>query len=360
MKRTIFLNGRFLTQPITGVQRTAMELVRALDQLIDHHIIDRNLYQFNLIYSGTPINLISLKHIQLVKKGILKGNLWEQMELPFYTAGYLLISMCTVSCLLKRKQIVIVHDASFSVNPSYFSFVFRIWYKIAITWLGKIALHVITVSNFSKSELVKYLRFDEEKITIIYNAADHILRYSNPAEDFKTKINKLKPYCLAVSSLSANKNFGGLSRAIAKIDFKNYHMLVAGGISSTLQAATPDPSVTFLGYVTDQELKYLYLNASLFIFPSFYEGFGIPPLEAMIAGCPVASSSTSSLPEVLGDACAWFNPHDDAEMALAIHQLINDPVQLEKLKAAGYKQSAMYSWSNSALQLLELIKAFGN
>ena len=220
----------------------------------------------------------------------------------------------------------------FLVNPSYFSIVFRTWYKIAIPWLGKIAKKIITVSHFSKSELIKYAGFNTDKIAVIYNAADHILKYDHPEKDFQDKIDALKPYCLAVSSLSANKNFSGLSRAIANIDFKSYHMLIAGGISSTLQAATPDPSITYLGYVSNEELKYLYLNASLFIFPSFYEGFGIPPLEAMIAGCPVLSSNTSSLPEVLGNACAFVNPDDDAEIASAIHLLINDPVRLERLK----------------------------
>jgi glycosyltransferase involved in cell wall biosynthesis len=360
MKKRIFLNGRFLTQPITGVQRTAIELVQALDQLIDQRIIDRDNYRFNLIYSGIPVNAIQLKHIKIVKRGIFKGNLWEQLELPFYTAGNLLISMCTVAPLLKRKQFVIVHDASFIVNPTFFPLIFRTWYKVAISLLGKTARKIITVSDFSKSELIKHLKINEAKITVIYNAADHILKYDDPGDDFKSKTECYKPYCLAVSSLSANKNFNGLSRAIAKIDFKGYHMLIAGGISTTLQAATPDPLVTYLGYVSNEELKYLYLNASLFVFPSFYEGFGIPPLEAMIAGCPVLSSNTSSMPEVLDNACAWFNPHDDVEMASAIHQLINSPERLEQLKAAGYKQSAKYSWNKSAIQLFELIQTVDN
>jgi hypothetical protein len=108
-KKQVFLNGRFLTQPITGVQRCAYEIVTALDNLINEEELYKDNYEFKLIYSGDIINPIPLKNIQVLKRGLLKGNLWEQLELPFYTMGKLLVSMCTISCLLKRKQIVFVH-----------------------------------------------------------------------------------------------------------------------------------------------------------------------------------------------------------------------------------------------------------
>src|ERR1700761_7749404 len=111
----IFLNGRFLTQPITGVQRTAYEMVLAIDKLLNDASILTADFRFTLIYSGQIINPIELRHIKLLNKGFLSGNAWEQVELPFYTAGHLLISMCTISCLFKMKQIVFVHDASFIV-----------------------------------------------------------------------------------------------------------------------------------------------------------------------------------------------------------------------------------------------------
>jgi glycosyltransferase involved in cell wall biosynthesis len=357
MRKTIFLNGRFLTQPITGVQRTAYELVKALDNLIEQNTIDRGNYSFQLIYSGTLINPIELKNIKLVKKGYLKGNLWEQLELPLYTFGHLLISMCTVSALFKRKQIVVVHDVSTLVNPSFFPLVLRLWYGIAIPALGKIAKHIVTVSNFSKNELVKHAGVKSEKITVIYNAPGHILNYEEPDALFKQKILRLKPYCLAVSSLGANKNFKGLSEAIGKIDFGKHNMLVAGGSVSTLQHAAPENAViTYLGYVSDEQLKFLYANAALFIFPSFYEGFGIPPLEAMISGCPVLSSNTSAMPEVLGDAAAYCNPADAEDMALKIDALINNSDALTELKAKGYQQAARYSWEDSAKMLFRLLK----
>jgi glycosyltransferase involved in cell wall biosynthesis len=357
-KKKIFLNGRFLTRPLAGVQRTAFELILALDNLIEQRVVDSGSYAFILIYSGTIINPIELKHIKLQKKGWLTGNLWEQLELPVYTIGNLLISMSSIAPLLKRKQILIVHDASFFVNPEFFSKGFRTWYKFAIPFIARFSRLIITVSDFSKRELVKHGKLREDKITVLYNAADHILRFEEPSSSFKVKIEALKPYCLAVSSLGANKNFAGLSKAINSIDFSNYNMVIAGGQVSTLKYAAGDESVTYLGYVSNAELKYLYGNASLFVFPSFYEGFGIPPLEAMIMGCPVAASNTSSIPEVLGDACAYFSPADPNDIADKIYTLINDKGKLNDLREKGYKQAAKYNWAKSAKQLFECITKY--
>ena len=222
--------------------------------------------------------------------------------------------------------------------------------------MGKIARRIVTVSSFSRNELIKYAHIQPAKIDVIPNSPEHILRAGDPDDAFAEKINALKPYCLAVSNLAANKNFRRLSEAISKIDFKNYKMLIAGGTMNTLHPVAPDDTANYLGYVTDAELKYLYAHASLFIFPSIYEGFGIPPpLEAMTLGCAVAASHTSSIPEVLGPACAYFNPLDINDMAGQINQLINSPHELERLKALGYEQVKKYSWHKSALQLVNLI-----
>jgi glycosyltransferase involved in cell wall biosynthesis len=358
-KKKIYLNGRFLTVQVTGVQRVAYELIKALDELIDKNEISPD-YNFILIYSGTIVNQIDLKHIRLLKKGFLTGNLWEQLELPFYTVGSLLVSLCTISTIFKLKQLVMVHDASFLVNPQYFSKAFIIWYKFAIPLLGKISRQILTVSNFSKSELVFSGKFRPEKISVIPNAADHIFDNPKPALEFKEKIDRQKPYCLAVSSLGENKNFQGLSLALDKIDFSKYKMLVAGGVNRTLSFAASDTMITYLGYVSDAELKYLYSNASLFIFPSFYEGFGIPPLEAMTLGCPVIASNTSSLPEVLGDACVYFDPFDPADMAEKISALLSDDEQRDLLRTKGADRAASYSWCDSATKLYELIRSFAD
>ncbi|WP_129715966.1 glycosyltransferase family 1 protein [Pedobacter sp. SYP-B3415] len=357
VKERIYINGRFLTRPITGVERTAYELIRALDQIIDKQQVPDS-YEYVVIYSGEIVNPITLKHIKLLKKGVLKGNAWEQFELPVYTAGRLLVSLCTISTLFKRRQLLMVHDASFAANPQFFPKALRKWYNFAIPILGKKVCRLITVSQFSKAELCKYFGFKPYNIDIIYNSAEHILRFGRPGEAFKKRINSLKPYVLAVSSLSANKNFRGLSEAIKQVDFKNYRMLIAGGAMKTLQQTTLDPAVVQLGYVCDAELRYLYSQAALFVFPSFYEGFGIPPLEAMVSGCPVLASGTSSMPEVLGDACEFFDPDKTGTLALKLSALLNDGHRLEALKLKGQERASLYNWNTSAIKLYRLIEQY--
>jgi glycosyltransferase involved in cell wall biosynthesis len=355
MQRKIYINGRFLTVPLNGIRRTAYELTRALDRLIDEDDDISNRYKFFIIYSGEIETPIKLKHIEVLKRGVLKGTLWEQIELPIYSFGGLLVSMCTISTLFKRSQVIIVHDASIFVNPQYFSFTFRMWYRLAVPILGKLARHIITVSDFSKKELVKYGDFNEEKTTVIYNAAEHIKDFDQPDNLFIAKIGRYKPYCLAVGSLAVNKNFQGLSKAIKEIKILNHQILIAGSKLSVLESDHQADNLNYLGYVTNAELKYLYSNASLFIFPSFYEGFGIPPLEAMSLGCPVIASNTAAIPEILGDACVYFDPHDPVDMAVKIELLLNDQSKLNELKKTGYVQSRLFSWTNSARRLFKII-----
>lgn len=356
-KKEIMINGRFLTGPLTGVQRVALEIVKALDELLTSGLIDSTQYSFTLLYNGEITQPIILKHIQIIKQGMLTGNLWEQLELPLYSYGKLLINLCSIAPLFKCRQIVFVHDVSFLVNKHFFSKSFRLWYSAAIPIIGKLCRGMVTVSDFSKNELIKYAGVSTDKITVIYNAAEHILNAGAPDGEFLSKIHSLKPYCLAVSSLGANKNFNGLNAALKKIDFGNYQMLIAGGGLKVLQHSVAETgAATYLGYVSDDELHYLYSNAALFVFPSFYEGFGIPPLEAMILGCPVIASQTSAMPEVLGTAAAYFNPFDTDDMGVKINKLLHEPDELEQLKSKGYKRAALYNWHQSATQLFHLIK----
>lgn len=354
MKR-ITINGRFLTVPLSGVQRTAYELTLTLDSLIGQGKIDTSNVSFNIVYSGNILNPIELKHISLKKRGVLKGNLWEQLELPIISAGTMLLSMCSISTLFKRRQVVIIHDASTFVNKQFFSRGFSRWYDFALPMLAKLSRKVVTVSEFSKTELLRYLNVKADKITVIYNASSHIHRFGQPEQEFVDKMESLKPYCLAVSNLAENKNFRRLSEAISQTDFKGYNMVIGGGSASALKGVPPDDRAIYLGYVSNEELRYLYKNASLFIFPSIYEGFGIPPLEAMEMGCPVIASNTSSIPEVLGKACHYFNPTDAGNMAAQIYNLLTNEKELATLKQLGPEKARSYSWEHSALQLTNLL-----
>jgi glycosyltransferase involved in cell wall biosynthesis len=267
--------------------------------------------------------------------------------------------MAYISCLLKKKQIIIMHDAGTFSHPYFFKTVFRTWYKFAISVLARFSLHIITVSEFSKKALVKHTGIKECKITVIKNSPEHIKRYGEPDIAFKRKVEELIPFFLGVSSVHPHKNFEILSKAIISANLGEYRVVIAGGsYGKSFDKVILDDSIVRLGYVSNEELKHLYSRASLFIFPSLFEGFGIPPLEAMTVGCPVLSSYSTAMPEVLGDACEYFNPKDEKELVIKLEMLINNKARLQELQRKGYERVPLYSWQNSAEALLKLVKEF--
>jgi glycosyltransferase involved in cell wall biosynthesis len=358
--KVIYLNGRFLTQSLTGVQRHALELVKGIDRLIDSGEIDLNEFHFILIHPKGIKYKPNLKHIIILEKGILTGNLWEQIELPIYTFNKPLLSMCMVSSIFKFKQIVIVQDASCFVNKTFFTKLFRYWYILNITLLGKTSKHIITISEFSKNELVKYAGMKANKITVTYLSSNHMNIIEEANSDFKNKIKSYIPYVLGVSSMSPNKNFKGLVESISILENKGikYKVIVAGGANPKVFNKSIDfgDSIQYLGYVTDEELRTLYENASLFVYPSFYEGFGIPPLEAMYFNCPVVVSDTSAMPEVCKDSAVYCDPNNSADIAQKIDKLMNNKHLLNNLRIKGQHQVLEFSWYKCSKQTFDVIK----
>ena len=199
----IIINGRFLTQKITGVQRVAHELVREIDGLLLNE-------ELNVIILA-PKNLIFenlYKNIKIKKVGFLTGVLWEQLELPFYSLlekGTLLNIGSTAPII--DTGIVDIHDISFKVNPQFFSKKFSLYYKILIWILVRTSKKILTVSEFSKDEIVKYYHVNPEKIKVVYNSWEHILNFKEDFNILKKFNLKSKSFYLGVSSVAPNKNF---------------------------------------------------------------------------------------------------------------------------------------------------------
>nr|WP_281363499.1 glycosyltransferase family 1 protein [Paenibacillus lemnae] len=166
-----------------------------------------------------------------------------------------------------------------------------------------------------------------------------------------------KPFVLAVSSMSPNKNFGSIVKAIQHLNRTDVDFVIAGGTNPKLfkeQGELPE-SVKYLGYVEDGELRSLYEHAACFVFPSFYEGFGFPPLEAMTCGCPVVASRTASIPEVCGDAAMYCDPHDWMDIARCMEQVIDDPALQIRMRTEGLEQASRFSWEKCARDTLMAI-----
>lgn len=337
--KKIVINGRFLSQQITGVQRVAHELVRELDNLIKEEKIE--------VVVLAPKNIIFenlYKNIKIKKIGFLKGHLWEQLELPFYALkeGGILLNLCNTTPIINTGM-VDIHDISFKVNPQFFSKKFSWYYRVLIWVLVRTSKKILTVSEFSKQEIMKYYKVSEEKIEVIYNSWEHILRIN---EDFSIlqKFNlEKKSFYLAVSSVAPNKNFKYIIELAKLYPEKQFVIVGKKNIKVFGELGVEDlRNLTWCGYVTDEELKALYMTCKAFIYPSFYEGFGLPPLEAMGCGCEeIYVSNTSCLPEIFGESVTYLNPYK-------IEKILKNNLSLNN------KVLDDYSWQFSAKKLLKL------
>ncbi len=291
---SIYVNARFLTQRITGVQRYAIEISRELKMLSPD------------IKFVAPRNIILddvAEELNIVVHGKMSGHLWEQWELPRFLkkrGDPLLINLGNTSPLHYKNKIVVIHDVAFMRNRQWFSKKFYFYYKFIVARAAREALKIITVSEFSKREICELLNISADKIEIVYGAAP------NESGDGDGKaICRSGRYILAVSSLDPRKNFGNLIEAFVTSGMRDVRLIIVGSQSGIFrnkklkEAIGSNPDIIFTGYVSDRELADLYRSAELFIYPSLYEGFGIPPLEAMACGCPVIVSRASSLPEIL-------------------------------------------------------------
>lgn len=352
---SITINGRFLTQKITGVQRFAYEILNTLNakpQLVKQYNLKVIVPEY---YSE---NEYPFSNIPLIKKSALKGHLWEQFVISKTNKGEVLINLCNTGPVFKKSQLIIIHDVAVYANPNTFSKAFRFWYKIMFWGMSKNAKKILTVSEYSKSEILNYLSVSEERVSVMSEGKEQILRIPSDSSILDRHDLKKESYLLAVSSLNPNKNFKAIIEAAKDLP-NDMKVVIAGGTNSKVFQQgfkQTDVDAVFVGYVSDQELKALYENAFCFVYPSFYEGFGLPPLEAMACGCPVISSNTTSLPEVGGEAVLYVDPNEPKQIADHVQQMLNDPSIREEMIRKGYEQAAKFTWEKSLNKLLKVVK----
>jgi glycosyltransferase involved in cell wall biosynthesis len=357
------INGRFLTQPTTGVQRYAREVVSALDLLLSAGQIDGRALTVELLVPPNLAHVPFLSNITLKQVGRLTGHAWEQVELPFYTHNRSLLNLCNTAPLAKRDQFVVIHDAAVFAMPRTFSRPFRLWYQLLLPSLGKVAQHIVTVSEFSRSELVRYRVAPTDKLSVVPESGEHILRVQPDTGILEEHGLGRRPFVFAVSSLNPSKNFAALARAAELLDRPKFDIVIAGGTNPNVFHQSPDAlpeHVLYLGYVSDQELRALYDHAACFIYPSAYEGFGLPPLEAMACGCPVIASKAASVPEICGDAALYCDPQNPWDIADKLLHLMSDSKLQLRLRAKGLEHVARFTWKSCAEQLFRIVMSRGS
>ncbi|MFN3848507.1 MAG: glycosyltransferase family 4 protein [Spirosomataceae bacterium] len=346
----IYINGRFLTQEITGVQRYALEVTKSLDSLIDSDTIVTI-----LVPKGQKIQ-IELKNILIKQVGFLTGHLWEQLELPFYCNRGVLFNPCATGPLFKKNQISTFHDVNFINFPEGFTWKFRIMYRLIFFMCGKLSKSIIAISDYTKHELIDKFAIRGSKINVIYEGYQH---FNEVIENnsILNNIDKSKPFVLGVSSINKNKNFNIILSCLRYINDVNFVIVgksnpkIFGDVNSF-----ENKNITFLGRVSDSELKSLYKSAFCFVYPSFYEGFGLPPMEAMSCGCVCIVSNTSCLPEIYKDSVLYCDPREPITLSNQILKLLDSPDIRHDLSIKSKSILQKYSWTECSKQILNLLK----
>mgnify|MGYP005845476563 CR=1 FL=1 len=342
----IIINARFLTQPVTGVQRFAIEISKLLKiKLKDevHFITCPGIIHNNLA-----------KELGAEIIGVNKSHLWEQIDLYVYLLKKgkpLLISFGYTGPLFYKNQIVTIHDVAFKYFPESFSKKFAFVYNFLVPKVAKNCLHILTVSETSKKELTKEIGLPDDKITVVYNGITSIFKSLN-----EIKIEKDKPYILTVSSHHPRKNYKRLIEAFGRLNDNTIELYVIGNFIKNFSEerdVKPINNVKFLTDVSDKQLLAYYQNAELFVFPSLYEGFGIPVIEAMSQNLPCVISDIPVFREIGDESVIYVNP---LNIDSIVHG-IQEGLKLKK-KIIYYPKLKEFDWEDSTEKVINVIKKF--
>ncbi|MGI8988241.1 MAG: glycosyltransferase family 4 protein [Bryobacteraceae bacterium] len=332
----IALNSRFYAHRPTGMQRYALELAERFGGKIQQIRPDRPL------------------------KGAA-GHLWEQFYLPGAVNGRMLWSPNNTGPLAIANQVCTFHDLIPLDRPEWFNPRFAAWYGWLLPRLARKVRHIISVSEFTKRRIVERFGVDPSKVTVIPNGVDARF-HPRPADEIAAMRESLgvgsAPYLLCVGSVEPRKNLLCLLEAwslvLAKLS-EDIQLVVAGAkgaslVFSNVTVGKLPARVHVTGYVDDQQLPALYSGAMALVYPSLYEGFGLPPLEAMACGVPVIASNNTSLPEVVGDAAVLVDPRDPGSIGDAILRVARDETLRGAMRAKGLARAERYNWDAVARQ----------
>lgn len=352
-KDIVYINGRFLCHKMDGISRFSLEICKQLRKTdLDFRIIIPSW----LDYENT-------ENFKIIKYGNFKSHFWEQIDLLLFlkiNGNPLLLNLSGLGALFYKNQIITIHDLSFFENKNWFSKTYTFFYRNATPVLAKKALKILTVSNFSKNEIIKHLKVDDKKVIVIYNAvANHFDKKEATKTSSPVIVNIIEnKYILAVSSIDPRKNLERLIDSFLELNLADYKLVLVGKTSShfNIKLNSVSKNIIFTGFVNDSDLSLLYKKCQFFIYPSLYEGFGIPPLEAMKSDCAVIVSDIPSLKEVCSSAAVYVNPLDNESIKSGILTLINDSSLKSDLKLKAKLRSDFFQWEISAQKVYSIIK----
>ena len=338
----IYINGRFLTQGLSGVQRFAYEIVKALSKI--------NVITLLLPKNSRVKDCYNLE-FKVKRIGINSGHFWEQFDLPFFLSSIknpLLICLTNSGPIFYKNKIVTVHDLSFYSNK-WFNSTYSTYYKFITPKIIFNSHKVLTVSEFSKNEIINRFQISNKRVEVIYNASN--IKKSKKSRKISSK------YLLYVGTLSKRKNLAILLNSLELLD-SDLELVIVGKIDKNIkdEKIYKNQRIHLINDASNADLSNYYSYAEALIFPSFYEGFGIPPLEALKCGCPVIASNILVLKELYEDVIIYFNPYDEKELTEKIKFLMNNDKIKQKMINDSFKIINKFSWDDSAAKINHLIK----
>ncbi len=329
-------------------------------------------FDVTLLGQGDVLNSYGFSHVDRINCGVRIYSLREQVEIPLRVPGcdifwspHYNIPILPVRA---KKRLVTIHDVYHLAHSHELKPVKRLYAWILLPLAARLSDRIITVSDFSRQEIVKYTHVKPGKIAVIKNGVD-FERFSKAKVDlaFLGRYD-LKRYMLYVGNVKPHKNITGLIEAFRILHnrFPGIKLVIAGekeqfitgvkGLDHFIKARSLEEYIVFTGFVDDRYLPGLYKGAEIMVFPSLYEGFGLPPLEAMASGTPVVASMGSSIPEICGDAAIYADPYDPADMADAIARVLEDGDLRDNLIKKGLERSRGFTWVSSARAHIRLLE----
>lgn len=355
--RRVCVNGRFLTQTTSGVQRFCRELLAAVDEKLQQPAGGAPAQAWELWVPAGARDLPSYRAIHVRHFDEPAGHAWDQRLRRHAEPEDILVNLANGGAILRGNSLSVIHDAAVYRTPANFTRAYALFHRVLgrmVAWRS----HVCTVSEFSRGELAEVLGLHRDDIAVIPNGAEHLTRVT-PDDGVVERLGlRDRGFFLFIGSPAPNKNLRTAIEAFADPRLKDWPFVIVGSLDlsvfGTATSALP-ANVRTTGRLSDEEVAGLLRHARALVFPSLYEGFGIPPLEAMLAGCPVLASDIPPVREVCGQAAWFFDPRDAQALAGLVVRATKDEAGLRALSEQGSVRSRHFTWARSAQALLDVV-----
>ena len=355
--RKLAINGKFLTAGPTGVHRVAEQLLR---QLAIHRLELTKIFEEAPRLIAPPSLRDDGPHVfDVDRRGIFHGQLWEQLDLPRLSRSDLLLNLCNLGPIASRAAITMIHDAQVFITPDSYSRSFASFYRRVLPALGHRHAKILTVSEFSADQLVRYGVAERENIVVVANGVDHVLAYEAQPEILARLGLVAHQFVVGLANVQIHKNIGLLLKTFAAPALADLKLVLMGtAVREQFEALGHfvPKNVIFAGQISDGELRALLESALCVACPSTTEGFGLPPLEGMVLGCPAIMAPCGALIEVGAKGALFAAPDDSEQWVVAIRRLADEPDHWAFYSRAGQERASHFTWKRAGEQLLGVIK----